>query len=369
MGKKARYCRRQCGQHILTRWNSPITLFLPELTEPDVMTQDYLVPNVQNPALSESQSTELVEVLKKHEQIMTASGNVLPPPAYGVVCDIDVQGNSPIKQKARRTPLRYFREAGLLREGLITFSDSPCIAYCDWVKEEWRRFSIVNAVTAITEYVMPLVDDLLINMKGYLWFCSLDAPSRLWAIMMSCRAHKVSAFICALGHFEWLRVSFGQKIAPTIYQRMIDNALWGFIQPKGGWTNYSGLMRVAEERPKTLEQGQPKSPPKIRTKFEADRISAVIMDSYNGRHVQRKRTRRILVSTRIRSQIVRDEIFEVCLSLLDRLLQRFAKCRIRVSFTTSIFVQSRVSSNGLQADARKVNTVAELAFPKNKKDM
>ncbi|OWZ22829.1 hypothetical protein PHMEG_0002383 [Phytophthora megakarya] len=53
---------------------------------------------------------KLVEVLKRHEGIMIASGNALPLPAYGVVCDIDVQGHMPIKQRARQTPLRVLEK-------------------------------------------------------------------------------------------------------------------------------------------------------------------------------------------------------------------------------------------------------------------
>ncbi|POM79326.1 Hypothetical protein PHPALM_3042 [Phytophthora palmivora] len=37
------------------------------------------------------------------------------------------------------------------------------------------------------------------------------------------RALGISVFVCALGHFEWLRMPFGLKNAPMIYQRMIDN--------------------------------------------------------------------------------------------------------------------------------------------------
>ncbi|GMF48143.1 unnamed protein product [Phytophthora fragariaefolia] len=60
---------------------------------------------------------------------------------------------------------------------------------------------MVNSVTAIMEYAMPLVDDLLTGMEKYLWYCSLDAASGFWAVMMTQRARKISAFVCALGHF------------------------------------------------------------------------------------------------------------------------------------------------------------------------
>ncbi|KAE8955310.1 hypothetical protein PR001_g32155, partial [Phytophthora rubi] len=221
--------------------------FLPDLTEVSVTVLDYSAPNVLNKDLEKLQQAGLIRVLKKHERIMISSGNALPPPAYGVVCDIDVKGHAPIKQRARRVPLRHLRKLyellkGLLKAGLIAFSDSPWASPIVIVLKKngldirlCIDYKLVNAITAIMEYAMPLVDDLLTDLEAYLWFCSLDAASGFWAIMMTLRARKISAFVCALGHFEWLRMPFGLKNAPMIYQRMIDNALWGFVQPKGGW--------------------------------------------------------------------------------------------------------------------------------------
>ena len=176
---------------------------------------------------------------------MIASGNALPPPAYGAVCDIDVGGHDPIKQRARRIPLRHLKKLykllkGLLSAGLIAFSDSPWSSSIFIVLKKngvdirlCIDYKMVNAVTVGMEYAMPLVDDLLTELDNYLWFCSLDAASGFWAVRMTQRAQKISAFVCALGHFEWLRMPFGLKNAPMIYQRLIDNALWGYIQPEG----------------------------------------------------------------------------------------------------------------------------------------
>ncbi|OWY96553.1 hypothetical protein PHMEG_00033154, partial [Phytophthora megakarya] len=104
--------------------------FLPDLTEHSVTELDYTALNVKNPSFIGDQQRRLDDVLKKHEAIMVSSGNALPPPAYGVVCDIDVQGHAPIKQRARRIPLRHLHKLyellkGLLKAGLIAFSDSP----------------------------------------------------------------------------------------------------------------------------------------------------------------------------------------------------------------------------------------------------
>ncbi|GMG15068.1 unnamed protein product [Phytophthora fragariaefolia] len=132
------------------------------------------------------------------------------------------------------------------------------------------------------EYAMPLVDDLLTDMEKYLWHCSLDAASGFWAVMMTQRARKISAFVCALGHFEWLRMPFGLKNAPMIYQWMIDNALWGFVQPRGGWPAFAGRIRTTEAAD-TAEGGSPTdTATHSRTRFEADRESSDIPDSLSA---------------------------------------------------------------------------------------
>ncbi|KAI9996265.1 hypothetical protein PInf_013648 [Phytophthora infestans] len=137
--------------------------FLPDLTEEINTTIDYNASNVAEPQLSTDRRERLVVTLKNHEHILIASGNVLPPPAYGVVCDIDTQGHAPIKQRARRVPLRFLGKPyellrALLQAGLINGLD---IRFC-------IDYMVVSAITAIMEYAMPLVDDLLTDLECYL---------------------------------------------------------------------------------------------------------------------------------------------------------------------------------------------------------
>ncbi|KAH7491753.1 Retrovirus-related Pol polyprotein from transposon 17.6 [Phytophthora ramorum] len=382
--------------------------FLPDLTETSVTILDYSAPNVQNVEFKGGQQKRLINVLKKHEQIMISSGNTLPPPAYGVVCDIDVKEHAPIKQRARRVALRHMPKLykllkGLLKAGLVSFSDSPWASPIVIVLKKngvdirlCIDYKMVNAVTTILEYAMPLVDDLLTGLESYLWFCSLDAASGFWAIMMTHRARNISAFVCALGHFEWLRMPFGLKNAPMIYQRMIDNALWGFVQPKGGWNHYAKLMHAAEEQAtllrgtnneESLKLSAPETSP--RTKFDADHeasstmdpvarlVNSPIADMFSNGEPDES----VLVPVFDRRSFVDDicfggATFDDCLATLDRLLSRFAECRISVSFTKSIFVQSKVdflshavSPAGIQADPKKLAAITELSFPRSKKGM
>ncbi|GMF31663.1 unnamed protein product [Phytophthora fragariaefolia] len=79
-------------------------------------------------------------------------------------------------------------------------------------------------------YPMPPINDLLEDLDKVLWYCSLDMASGFWVVTMTDRAHAISGFITPFGLFEWNRMPFGLKNAPQIYQRMLDNALYGFTR-------------------------------------------------------------------------------------------------------------------------------------------
>ncbi|OWY96104.1 hypothetical protein PHMEG_00033719 [Phytophthora megakarya] len=172
--------------------------FLPDFSDLSPTELHFSAANVLNSTLSVDDQAKLMNVLKTHRSIMIASGNVLPSPASGVKL--------------------YELLNGLLKANLVSFSASqwasPIVIVLKKNGEDIRLcidYKMVNAVTAIMEYAMPLVDDLLTDLDSYLWFCSLDAASGSWAIMMTHRARKISAFVCSLGHFEWLRMPFRLK--------------------------------------------------------------------------------------------------------------------------------------------------------------
>ncbi|POM57350.1 Hypothetical protein PHPALM_38147, partial [Phytophthora palmivora] len=167
---------------------------------------------------------------------------------------------------------------------------------------------------------------------------------------------------------------FGLKNAPMIYQRMIDNALWGFVQPMGGWSQVAKAMRDAEEQTKDARtvatedcNQHSEAPPRARTNPTGDMFA-------NGESDESS-----LVPVFDRRSFVDDicfgnETFDGCLATLDRLLQHFTECRISVSFTKSIFVQSKVdflshevSPEGIRANPKKIKAVTEIPFPTSKK--
>ncbi|KAG6944068.1 hypothetical protein JG688_00017284 [Phytophthora aleatoria] len=184
----------------------------------------------------------------RFKHLLIGKGNALPPAARGVVCDIDVGGARLIAQKVRKVAPQ-FREKlsdlvkGLLNAKIIRFSTSPwaspIVIIIKKNGEDIRLcidYRLVNSLTRLVVYPMPLINELLEDLDKMLWYCSLDMASGFWVVTMTDRARAISAFITPFGLFEWNRMPFGLKNAPQIYQRLLDNALYGFtrIPRRGG---------------------------------------------------------------------------------------------------------------------------------------
>ncbi|GMF46129.1 unnamed protein product [Phytophthora fragariaefolia] len=91
-------------------------------------------------------------------------------------------------------------------------------------------YRLVNSLTRLMVYPMPLINDLLDDLDKVLWYCSLDMASGFWVVSVTDRARAISAFITPFGLFEWNRMPFGLQNATQIYQRLLDNALYGFLK-------------------------------------------------------------------------------------------------------------------------------------------
>lgn len=182
------------------------------------------------------------KIIWDRKHLCMGKGNALPPPAKGAVCDIDVGSARPIAQRVRKLPPETLEKVFKLLKGLLN-AEIIEVSQSEWaspivviVKKNGIDIRLcidyraVNALTKLMVYPMPLVNDLLENLDAMLWFCSLDMASGFWVVKMTERAKAISAFITPFGLFQWTRMPFGLKNAPQIYQRLLDNALYGFLQ-------------------------------------------------------------------------------------------------------------------------------------------
>ncbi|POM76068.1 LOW QUALITY PROTEIN: Reverse transcriptase [Phytophthora palmivora] len=60
-------------------------------------------------------------------------------------------------------------------------------------------YRLVNSVTRLMVYPMPVINEFIDDLDKFLWYCSLDMASGFWVVTMTDRARSISAFITPFG--------------------------------------------------------------------------------------------------------------------------------------------------------------------------
>ncbi|OWY94028.1 reverse transcriptase, partial [Phytophthora megakarya] len=173
---------------------------------------------------TEAQERQLKVILKRHQKIFLGDGNAAPPPAKGVICDLDVGDARPVAQRPRSVGPHFAIKVykllkKLLEATLIEHSESPWASPIVIVLKKngvdirmCIDYRVVNSFIQLLNYPLPLIDDLITGFEGMMWFMSLDMASGFWAVRMTERAKLISAFTCPFGHFQWEEALVDQDV-------------------------------------------------------------------------------------------------------------------------------------------------------------
>ncbi|POM68913.1 Reverse transcriptase [Phytophthora palmivora] len=182
---------------------------LPEVT---VTTEEVKIEDLQigDAEINTQEEIEcLVQIIWKRKHLLIGKGNGLPPAAnewYPVAqrcCKVAIQFREKLYQLIK----------GLLSARMIRHSTSPWASPIVVIIKKNRidirlciDYRLVNSLTRLMVYPMPLINDLLDDLDKVLWYCSLDMVSGFWVVPMTDRARSISAFITPFGLFEWNRM-------------------------------------------------------------------------------------------------------------------------------------------------------------------
>ena len=153
---------------------------------------------------------------------------------------IDTGDNLPIRSRPYRIPVSAQEVVRgeikkLEGQGIIQKSRSPWSSPIVLVKKkdgsprlcvDYRR---LNNITVDDRFPLPSIEELLVKVRGGLYFSTIDLKSGYHQIPVHPDDREKTAFICDDALYEYLYLPFGVKNAPSHFSRVMMAVLGGLI--------------------------------------------------------------------------------------------------------------------------------------------
>ena len=193
--------------------------------------------NIEGGDLSNPQKHRFEKLVCQYDDIFSRGPNDIGRTSR-IQHKIDTGEANPIRQGARRVPFSKEKEIKdqideMLSNDIIRPSFSPWAAPVLLVpkKDGSSRFCIdyrkLNDVTKKDAYPIPRIDQTLDSLSGATLFSTLDLASGYWQVEMSPSDREKTAFATRSGLYEFNVMPFGLTGAPGTFQRLMEAVLAG----------------------------------------------------------------------------------------------------------------------------------------------
>ena len=185
---------------------------------------------------------ELMELLQKHDQILTKELPVQLPPFREVNHEIDVESGSippsrpPFRLSQPELDELYHQMDQMLQRGFLRPSKSPYGAPVFFVRKadgtlrmvcDWRQ---LNKLTVKTQACLPSIEDLFDSVRGAKYFSKLDLKIGYNQVRVEERDMPKTAINTPFGHFEFTVMGFGLTNAPSTFMSLMNDVLRPFLR-------------------------------------------------------------------------------------------------------------------------------------------
>jgi hypothetical protein len=99
-------------------------------------------------------------------------------------------------------------------------------------KRKWRicvDFRKTNDVTVGDIFPLSNIQEILDKLGRARYFSALDCTSGYWTVPLAEEDRVKTAFSTTTCHYEYLRMPFGLKSAPSTFPRLMNRVFWGLI--------------------------------------------------------------------------------------------------------------------------------------------